>query len=239
MAEHPFPRRSADDRRAYGRLWGQLGERTQSVRVLSSSLFSEWVESPIRHRTGVVSFLETAARDKYGTEIYGERQLLHSREDAHLFIGTARYMPLLLEDLECPEPIRDALLDIQSRVAGNAYSAQWRSYVRPISIQITRMSAHADRGDHNDAPHQGTLIGTYTASGSGDVRICYASPEVSAGVPAGSPLSTVNSRPMMIRRQTAGHFYTMHGNTLDKGTLHGARAHGEGRIGVTYRFVHL
>ena len=162
-----------------------------------------------------------------------ERQLLFGGADDTPFKGAAGYTPLRFDALSMPSDIKDALIFVRDEVARNAYGAAWAQRALPLSVQVTDMPPNADRGDHNDLKGQGTFIATYTASGSGDVRLCYAEGEEA---PPHSPRSKVNGRPQMVRRQDEGCYYSMAEASLADGTLHGVRAHAAGRISVTYRF---
>jgi hypothetical protein len=162
-----------------------------------------------------------------------ERQLLFDGVDDTPFRGAAGYRPLRFHALSMPDDINAALLFVRDEVARNAFGMAWPQRVRPLSVQITEMPPNADRGDHNDLKDQGTFIATYTASGSGDMRLCYAEGEEA---PPHSPRSSVNGKPQMVRRQDEGCYYSMAGASLADGTLHGVRAHAAGRVSVTYRF---
>ena len=153
--------------------------------------------------------------------------------DAHRFEGAARYSPLVFAGVGMPDEFRDALLYVQGAVASAEFGAGWMHRVRPLSIQVTWMNPGEDRGDHNDRRGQGTFIGSYTARGSGNVRVCYSKGE---SHPADAHRSAVNRRPMMVRRQETGHWYSLRGASLDDGTLHGVSSNSEGRLSITFRF---
>lgn len=221
----PFPRKR-DGR--FGRRWKVLGPRIHARTVLSSEAFLVWLDTPLwRGRGGAV--LEDG--NIQGTR--KERQFVLDARDAHRFKGGAKYSSLAFDGVGMPDEFRDALLYVQGAVASSEFGADWERSVRPLSIQVTWMDPDEDRGDHNDFRGQGTFIGSYTARGSGEVRVCYSKGEPH---PAGAHRSVMNRRPMMVRRQEAGHWYSLSGTSLDDGTLHGVSSGSEGRLSITFRF---
>ena len=212
-----------------GRKWHQLGADFPAVTTLSSAAFSEWLRQPIRvhgHGSGLLapSSSENSRR---------ERQFVLSPEYAAYFRGAQGLAPFDFHNTDIPSDFRDSLLRIQEVVARKAYGSAWQRRLAPISIQITEMDAFDDRGDHNDLPRQGTFIASYTARGSGEVRVCYTRSETP---PANAPRSRVNQRPQMIRTQHTGSFYLLYGQSLEDGILHGVSALEHGRLSITYRF---
>ena len=222
-------KRSRDDAPASGRRWHQLGPRITARQVLRSPAFAAWFRRP-RQESGRGSGLLEPSNSQSSML---ERQLLFDGADDAPFKGAAGYAPMRFDSLAMPDDIKDALIFVRDEVARNAFGVAWPQRVRPLSAQVTDMPSNADRGDHNDLRGQGTFIATYTASGSGDMRICYAEGEEA---PPQSPRSKVNGKPQMVRRQDEGCYYSMEGASLADGTLHGVRAHAAGRISVTYRF---
>lgn len=229
----PLPRSGRDDADSYGRLWYELGPRQSARRVLESPVFLEWVRRPVNPSGRGGGILEPGNTDVTRTE----RQLLFSAEDAWRFESGARYRPMLISEAAIPTEIYAALMYVHDQTAGHAYGPGWRTRVRGISIQITQMDSGDDRGDHNDSEKQGEFIASYTAQGSCDIRLCYATAEPK---PADAPHSARPPYPpQMVRGQSAGCYYSMRGPSLAKGIYHGVRAHAEGRLSVTFRFVSI
>jgi hypothetical protein len=222
----PLPRKRDE---GFGRRWNALGPRIQAREVLSSQAFLTWLDTPLRNGRGggVLEDGTTLATRR-------ERQLVFDIRDAFRFRGAAKYSPLAFSGVGMPDDIRDALLYVQDAVARAEFGPAWTSRLRPLSVQITQMDPGDDRGDHNDLPGQGTFIGSYTAAGSGDVRVCYS---IGESYPEDAPRSKRSPhRPQMVRRQDAGRWYSLVGTSLDAGTYHGVVAGDEGRLSVTFRF---
>ena len=231
----PYPNRRHDNSGQSGRHWGQLGLQHTDVRALAQPGFVEWLDRPrSRHARG--PGLLTSASTDHGRR---ERQFLFTSlaSDRAAFEGAAQYTPLLWDDYaqSMPSGVADAILNIQECVATSASGPAWRRQWRPLSVQITFMEPHDVRGEHNDNPAQGTFIATYTAQGSGVVRLYYAQGETPPDdAPPGvrAPL-----RRVMERQQSVGHFYCMYGSSLERGTYHGVSSGDSGRLGLTFRFT--
>ena len=156
-------------------------------------------------------------------------------EDMPRFRSGAGYQPLLIAEAAIPADLYAALISIRDMTASHAYGPEWRTVVRELSVQITRMQPGDDRGDHNDPVNQGEFISSYTAQGSCDIRLCYTTAE---SPPVGAPRSVKSPhRQQMVRRQEAGWYYSMRGLSLGSGTYHGVCAHAQGRLSVTFRFA--
>ena len=79
-------------------------------------------------------------------------------EDLQRFRSGAGYRPLLIAEAAIPADIIAALRSVQDAAACHAYGPGWRTLVRELSVQITRMQPDDDRGDHNDPEDQGDFI---------------------------------------------------------------------------------
>ena len=160
---------------------------------------------------------------------------MYRAEDMPRFRSGAGYQPLLIAEAAIPADLYAALISIRDMTASHAYGPEWRTVVRELSVQITRMQPGDDRGDHNDPVNQGEFISSYTAQGSCDIRLCYTTAE---SPPVDAPRSVKSPhRQQMVRRQEAGWYYSMHGLSLGSGTYHGVCAHAQGRLSVTFRFA--
>jgi hypothetical protein len=231
----PYPDRRRDSNAKSGRHWGQIGLQHRDTQTLAQPNFIEWLDQPqSRHARG--SGLLTSASTDSGRR---ERQFLFTSlaEDRAAFEGSAQYSPLLWDEYapSMPEGVAAAILRVRERVAFAAGGGAWNRRWRPLSVQITFMEAHDVRGEHNDLEAQGTFIATYTAQGSGAVRLYYTRDEEAP--PDAVRGHRAPSRHVMERQQDVGYFYCMDGASLEKGTYHGVSAGEHGRLGLTFRFT--
>ena len=230
----------------HGRTWRTLPAQRTEVQLLSSPAFLQWLKRPVRiSRPGAASsvsgkhaagnLLERGGEDKSGT--WSERQLILDESDRWRFEGGAGYQPVLIDAASIPPEIHAALFNVADSIASASFGIRWSRRLRLISIQPTIAPPFVIRGDHVDQKQQGDFIGTYTAQGSGVVSIDYPPSET----PPPEALARTGKRglPQMRRVQDVGCFYSIYGESRVSPTEHSAAALEDGRISLTFRFVHI
>ena len=95
------------------------------------------------------------------------------------------------------------------------------------------MLPNAQRGEHTDDKEQGDFIATLTVAGEALVAIDYTPSEQP---PVDAPKNRKTNAPMMERRQTAGQYYTICGESRQHPAEHRAFATTNGRLSISLRF---